>query len=335
MMSLIDFLSKALKEIIDFFRIGGLLDIIHSGNYRILLTLEGFLSFLAPLAPLLILLEVIWLLVLRRFNEETYRVPFMIILINRVLSRVVGVSVILICINVFSKYALFHVSLKWYWFIYGYLVYELNTFIRHYLSHKVRLLWCFHSVHHAPESLNASITLNTSYVENIYTEFFTATFCTLLGVPPIMLFTIMIIDSIWGAFAHISENSLKNARLGFLEKIILTPSHHRVHHGRNFLYMDTNFCSIINIWDKLFHTYQEEEEAVPVEYGITREVNANKIIDVYFGEFGELWHDIKSASGFKNKLLYIFMPPGWSPDGEDLTAKTLRNNFIVEMKSKA
>jgi len=330
-----EFLSKVLNEIIDFFRIGGLLSIIHSGHYEILLTLEGFLSFLSPIAPILIILEIIWLLVSHRFHKETYRVPFLIIVINRVLTRLIGVSVILICIKVFSKYAIFHVPLKWYWFVYGYLVYELNTFIRHYLSHKVRLLWCFHSVHHAPESLNASITLNTSYIENIYTEIFTATFCTILGVNPIMLFTIMILDSIWGAFAHISESSLKNARLGFLEKFILTPSHHRVHHGRNFLYMDTNFCSILNIWDRLFKTYQEEEESVPVEYGITREVDSGKIIDVYFGEFGELWQDIKNASGLKNKIKYVFMPPGWSPAGEDFTAKTLRNNFLNDFKQEA
>ncbi len=329
-----EFLTKVLNEIIDFFRIGGLLSIIRTGHFEVLLTLEGFLSFLSPIAPLLIIIEIVWLLFSRRFNKETYRIPFMIIVINRVLARLIGVSVILICIQIFSKYALFHVSLKWYWFIYGYLVYELNTFIRHYLSHKVRILWCLHSVHHAPESLNASITLNTSYIENIYTEVFTATFCTLLGLNPIMLFTIMILDSIWGAFAHISESSLKNARLGFLEKVILTPSHHRVHHGRNYLYMDTNFFSIINIWDKLFHTYQEEEESVPVEYGITREVNQNKIMDVYFGEFKDLWRDVKQASGVKNKLLYIFMPPGWNPDGNDLRAKTLRNNFLNSLKNE-
>jgi len=252
----------------------------------------------------------------------------MVILINRVLTRLIGVSVILICIHLFEKYAIFHTSLHWYWFIYGYLIYELNTFIRHYLSHKVRFLWCFHSVHHAPESLNASITLNTSYMENIYTEVFTATFCILLGVNPIMLFTIMICDSIWGAFAHISESSLKNARLGFLEKYILTPSHHRVHHGRNILYMDTNFCSIVNIWDRLFKTYQEEDENVPVEYGITRDINAKKFMDVYFGEFGDLWRDIKMAPGFKNKLFYLIMPPGWSHNGEDLRAKTLRANYL-------
>lgn len=326
--------TKILNEIIDFFRIGGLISIIRNGNFDVLLTLEGFLSFLSPIAPLLIIIEIGWLLLSRRFNKETYRIPLMIIVINRVLARLIGVSVILICIRIFSKYAIFHVPLKWYWFIYGYLVYELNTFIRHYLSHKVRILWCLHSVHHAPESLNASITLNTSYIENIYTEIFTATFCTLLGLNPIMLFTIMILDSIWGAFAHISENSLKNARLGFLEKIILTPSHHRVHHGRNYLYMDTNFCSIINIWDKLFHTYQEEEESVPVEYGITREVNSKKIIDVYFGEFGDLWQDVKRATGLKNKLLYIIMPPGWNPYGNDLRATTLRNNFLNSVKNE-
>ena len=153
-----EFLNKVLNEIIDFFRIGGLLSIIHSGHYEILLTLEGFLSFLSPIAPLLIIFEIGWLLISRRFNKETYRVPFMIILINRVLSRLIGVSVILLCIKIFSKYALFHVSLKWYWFIYGYIIWEFSHFIYHFLAHKVRILWCLHSTHHAPENMNLSVT---------------------------------------------------------------------------------------------------------------------------------------------------------------------------------
>jgi sterol desaturase/sphingolipid hydroxylase (fatty acid hydroxylase superfamily) len=196
----------------------------------------------------------------------------------------------------------------------------------------VRLLWCFHSVHHSPEDLNSSVTLTTFFVENLYSEFFAAMFCMILGVQPLMLFAIMIIDSIWGAFVHVSEGTLKNARLGFLEKFILTPSHHRVHHGRNHLYMDTNFCSIINIWDIIFRTYQEEKEEIPVEYGITRPMDSSKFVDVYFGESISLWHDVLKAPGLKNKIAYIFMPPGWSHIGEYETATTLRKQAINEFK---
>lgn len=325
-------ITDFLNELITFFRINGLLDIIHSGNYHALLTFEGFLTFISPITPIIIVFEVLWALLRNKFRKESYKVPFLIIVVNRIMSRLIGISVLLLSIGIFRKYAIIHTSLTWYWFIYGYLVYELNNFIRHYLTHKVRLLWCFHSVHHSSEELNSSITLTTFFVENLYTEFFAAMFCMLLGVQPIMLFAIMILDSIWGAFVHISEESIKNARFGFLENIILTPSHHRVHHGRNPLYMDTNFCSIINIWDIIFRTYQKEEKEVPIDYGITRPMDSNNFTDVYFGEIVSLWHDVMAAPGLKNKIAYIFMPPGWSHTGNYETASTLRNEALNALK---
>lgn len=326
------FFKDFVNELIVFFRIGGLLDILHSGNYRTFLTVDGFLSVLSPITPFIIIFELIWLLVLNSFQKENYKVPFLIILVNRIISRLIGISVLVICIGLFQKHAIIYTSFTWYWFIYGYLVYELNNFIRHYLTHKVRLLWCFHAVHHSSENINSSITLTTFFVENLYTEVFAASFCMILGLNPLMFFTIMILDSIWGAFVHISENSLKNAKLGFLEKFILTPSHHRVHHGRNHLYMDTNFCSIINIWDIIFKTYQKEDKNVPVDYGITREMDSSSFLDVYFGELVSLWKDIITAPGLKNKLSYVFMPPGWSHAGKYQTAHSLRNDFINSMK---
>jgi sterol desaturase/sphingolipid hydroxylase (fatty acid hydroxylase superfamily) len=328
------FLNDIVSELIVFFRIGGLFDILHSGNYRAFLTMDGFLSVLSPITPFIIVFEVVWLLLKKRFQKGTYKVSFLIIVVNRILSRLLGISLLVICIGIFQKYAIIHTTFTWYWFIYGYLVYELNNFIRHYLTHKVRFLWCFHAVHHSSENMNSSVTLTTFFVENLYSEFFAATFCMLLGLQPLMLVTIMILDSIWGAFVHISEDSLKNARLGFLEKFILTPSHHRVHHGRNHLYMDTNFCSIINIWDILFKTYQKEDKTVPIDYGITREMDTNSFTDVYFGELVSLWKDVVAAPGLKNKILYVFMPPGWSHAGEYETAYSLRHDFINSMKAK-
>jgi len=325
-------ITDFLSELTIFFRINGLYDIIHTGNYRVLLTFGGFLAAISPITPIIIVFEILWSVFRHKFRRESYKVPFLIIIVNRIMSRLIGISVLLLSIGIFQKYAIIHTSLTWYWFIYGYLIYELNNFIRHYLTHKVRLLWCFHSVHHSSEELNSSITLTTFFVENLYTEFFAAMFCMLLGVQPIMLFAIMILDSIWGAFVHISEESMTNARLGFLEKFILTPSHHRVHHGRNHLYMDTNFCSIINIWDIIFKTYQKEEKEVPVDYGITRPMDSNNFSDVYFGEIVSLWHDVRSVSKLKHKIGYIFMPPGWCHTGEYQTASTLRNEALNALK---
>jgi sterol desaturase/sphingolipid hydroxylase (fatty acid hydroxylase superfamily) len=247
-----------------------------------------------PLAPIIIVAEIFLLIITHQFNKKFYKIPFLIIIINRILEKVLKLSITIFFIALFKDYALFHLSLKWYFIPLGYLIYELNSFIRHY-AHKIRLLWCSHAVHHSATEITSSVTLTTAYLENIYTDIFAASFCTLMGLSPSLFFFVMILDSIWGAFVHVSEKALKNGRLGFLEKLILTPSHHRVHHASNDLYMDTNFCSIINIWDRLFGTYQEEKTYEPVKYGITRPMDANNFWDVYFGEYVALWNDVKNA----------------------------------------
>jgi len=138
----------------------------------------------------------------------------------------------------------------------------------------------------------------------------------------------MFIDGTYGAFIHVGENMIKDARFGFLNKIMLTPSHHRVHHARNPLYMDTNFCNLLNIWDRVFGTYQEEDKAVKIEYGITREMDSGNFLDVYFGEIVALAKDVWKAPGIKNKVLYLFMPPGWHHSGNHQTSKVVRGEYF-------
>ncbi len=128
---------------------------------------------------------------------------------------------------------------------------------------------------------------------------------------------------------------MKNGRLGFLYKYILTPSHHRVHHARNPLYMDTNFCNLLNIWDRVFKTYQPEEPTVPVEYGITRKMKPHSFVDAYFGEISALARDVYHAPGIKNKLLYLFMPPGWSHTGQHHTAHEMRSQYLQQQYENA
>jgi hypothetical protein len=180
--------------------------------------------------------------------------------------------------------------------------------------------------------MNLSVTYAHFFLEAPYADLIRTTICILLGVPPTMLFVIMFIDGTYGAFIHIGENLVKDARFGFLNRIILTPSHHRVHHARNPLYMDTNFCNLLPIWDKAFGTYQDEDRQIPIEYGITRKMKKNSFLDAYFGELVALGRDIKNAPGLKNKILYIFMPPGWSHTGDHKTSATVRAEYFRSLQ---
>ncbi|MEX0315722.1 MAG: sterol desaturase family protein, partial [Allomuricauda sp.] len=93
-------------------------------------------------------------------------------------------------------------------------------------------------------------------------------------------------------------------------------------------YMDTNFCNLLNIWDKVFGTYQEEQKTVQIEYGITRKMDSGSFWDVYFGEIVALAKDVAKAPGLLNKLNYLVMPPGWSHTGEHKTAKVVRTEYL-------
>lgn len=316
-----------LNEIWSFFSLDGLLTIIRTSNYAALLTYDGFTAAIAPILPVILVLELIRGLLYKKLTVVNYKIPFFSYLLNSVLGRYLSLGMTMVCIGLLERYALINISFTWYWLIYGYIIWEFAHFVYHYLAHKVRLFWCLHSTHHAPESMNLSISFAHFFLEAPYADIIRTSICILAGVPPPMLFVIMFIDGTWGSFIHIGETILPDARLGFVGKLILTPSHHRVHHAKNIEYMDTNFCNLLNIWDKVFQTYHPENIQVPIQYGITRELQQNSFLDAYFGEFIFLIKDVYQAPGLKNKILYLFMPPGWSHNGDHKTASAMKKKM--------
>ncbi|SMG27135.1 sterol desaturase family protein [Arenibacter troitsensis] len=329
-----DILGTLYDEVVGFLGISQALELLQTGDYSVFSTYDGVVSLIYPIIPLLLLLEFILGLVYKKPNTKVYKVNFLIYVFNRFIGRFIAIAMVTLIIGWLQPYALFQTKMTWYWFIYGYIVWEFGHFLYHYWGHKVRLFWCLHSTHHAPEQMNLSVTHAHFFLEAPYADAIRTTVCILLGVEPVLLFLIMFIDSTYGAFIHIGENMMKDGRMGFLNKVILTPSHHRVHHARNPLYMDTNFCNLLNIWDKVFGTYQEEQHDIQIEYGITRKMNSGNFLDVYFGEFVALFKDVAKAPGLKNKLLYIIMPPGWSHTGEHQTSKLVRGTYLREHLSK-
>jgi sterol desaturase/sphingolipid hydroxylase (fatty acid hydroxylase superfamily) len=222
-----------------------------------------------------------------------------------------------------SNYALWSLGDNWYVWPIGLLVFEFWYWLQHWAGHKVRLLWCIHAPHHAPDTLTSLIGLGRNIIELPYLAFFLGFMPALMGVPVEVIFVISIIDGLWGKFLHISPK-LVPGRYGVLEYVLQTPSYHRVHHARNLRYMDTNYTSITLFWDWFFRTLQPLRDDEKAEYGITREVDSESWRDVQLGEFVSLWKDLKQAPGIGNKLCYLFMPPGWSHTGEHKTVSAQR-----------
>ncbi len=259
-----------------------------------------------------------------------YKTNFLAKVFNENISKLFIIFVYIEMMPYFHRFALFSVPNNALGWLYAYLMWELTYWIWHYLGHRVRLFWCLHSPHHAPVEMNLTVAWVHFFAEGYYTAAVQVPLLMIFGVSPEMVAIILVIDGTWGTFIHAGEDAFKNGRLGFLEKILITPSHHRVHHAKNPLYIDTNFCVLLPFWDWLFGTLQTEKQEVKIEYGITRKTDATSFIDMYFGEFICLFKDLKSTSGLTNKLKMIFMPPGWYPGNTDYLAKVVRGEFLKE-----
>lgn len=242
-----------------------------------------------------------------------------------VFGRLAGPLTVAIGASAGGKTALFESGLGPLWWVYGLIVYEFFYWLQHWAAHKVRLLWCIHSPHHAPGGIHMAIGANHSFLETLfYFPLFLGFLPALFGVHPLVVVAINLLDVVWGSFLHISDQVVPGGRYGLLESVLQTPSHHRVHHAQNVRYRDTNYNSITLLWDWLMGTLQPLRSDEPVEYGITRNVDTGSFWDVHFGEFRELWHDLRAASTAGEACGYLLRAPGWQPGDTSQTASALK-----------
>lgn len=195
-------------------------------------------------------------------------------------------------------------TLNWWHFIPCYILFDFCSYWAHRVSHKQRFLWATHVTHHSGEHYNLTVSFRLSWVQNIKIIFFIPV--ALIGFHPIIIFAVSQAAVMFQFWVH-TEYIRKLPR--WIEYVFATPSNHRVHHGKQDKYIDKNFAATFIIWDRMFGTYQAEEEKV--EYGITQKMK-KKIdpIHLNFHEYYDMWNDVKSTNSFRKKLFYIFGSPG-------------------------
>jgi sterol desaturase/sphingolipid hydroxylase (fatty acid hydroxylase superfamily) len=178
----------------------------------------------------------------------------------------------------------------------------------HRISHVVNAPWAAHAVHHQSEEYNLTVALRQGAFQPFFSWIFYLPLA-LVGFPPLWFLAMTAFNTIYQFWIH----TRLIGKLGPLEWVLNTPSHHRVHHGRNPKYLDKNHAGTLIIWDRLFGTFQEEEEE-PV-YGIVRPLASWNPVWANFHEYVELWRDAARAPYFLDKIKIWFMPPGWTPRG--------------------
>ena len=220
-------------------------------------------------------------------------------------------------------------NIEWQWWAWVVVFFadDFTFYWHHRLSHEVRVLWAAHINHHSSQKMNLGTALRQSWAEQLY-KYIWWLWLPLLGFEPLMIFVMMSFSLIYQFFQH---TELVRKLPKPIEFIFNTPSHHRAHHAVNPRYLDQNHAGILIIWDRLFGTFAEEIEDDKPVYGITTNIDSYNIFYIASHEHQNLWKDLKNAPNFKDKLKYIFNPPGWSHTGEDQTARTLRQKYFENL----
>ena len=195
---------------------------------------------------------------------------------------------------------------QWYTWVIALVGVDLLFYCYHRTAHRVRLIWATHQAHHSSEYFNFATALRQKW--NNSGEILMWIPLPLLGVPPWMVFASFSVSLIYQFWIH-------TERIGKLwrpiEFVFNTPSHHRVHHGMDPEYLDKNYGGILIIWDRLFGSFQPE--LFRPHYGLTKPVGTFNIWTLQTHEYVTMARDVRSAPRWRDKLGYIFGPPGWEP----------------------
>lgn len=229
---------------------------------------------------------------------------------TNIIKDVLGLSISLLTYEYMVKHwAIYKVESTIWVYIIAFIALDFSGYWVHRLSHQINFFWNKHAIHHSSEEFNLACALRQSISTfvNLFTVFLLP--AALLGVDG----KVIAIVAPLHLFAQFWYHTVYIGNMGFLEKIIVTPAHHRVHHAINPEYLDKNHSQIFIIWDKLFGTFQEELPNVPPVYGITRPVSTWNPIKINFQHLWLLMQDAYRTDSWRDKLRIWFMPTGWRP----------------------
>ena len=235
---------------------------------------------------------------------------------TNIVKDVLGISLAILSYEFLVQYvAIISLPFNWIAVLVAFVVLDFQAYWIHRWAHEINIFWNKHVVHHSSEEFNLPCALRQSISQFVNLFSFFLIPAAVLGVPveviaiiaPLHLFL-----QFWYHTRHIGK-------MGFLEHVIVTPSHHRVHHAMNPEYLDKNYAAIFIVWDKWFGTFQEELDDVPPVYGITRPARTWNPIKINFQHLWLLCKDAWRTKSWRDKLRIWFMPTGWRPD--DVEAK--------------
>lgn len=269
-----------------------------------------------PVFFVLILVELIYDAVQRRkTNKGSYRLNDAFTNIScGIIDQATGVFAKVFTIGVYALVYELLVNVTpwtmpshWATWVLCFVVVDLAYYWSHRLSHEINLFWTGHVVHHQSEDYNLSVALRQGAFQKVLMLWVYLPLAA-IGFPPEWFVISIGLNLLYQFWIHTEYVE----KMGWLEYILNTPSHHRVHHGRNPKYIDKNHAGVFIIWDRMFGTFKEEEERPT--YGITRPLNTFNPVMAHVQPFTDLWRDVRTIPSWSDRIRYIFAPPGWYPE---------------------
>ncbi|MCU6432189.1 sterol desaturase family protein [Undibacterium sp. Jales W-56] len=287
---------------------------------------EKIITFASPVFFLLIAIEFI---VARRRQRHLYRINDAINSLSLgVMSQVTGVFLKVLAVGIYAwvaqHFAIFNLSGdSWWVWISGLLLYDFLYYWLHRMGHETNLLWAAHVVHHQSEAYNLTTALRQTSTGALFGWIFYLPLA-LLGYPVQVFIIVALIDLLYQFWIHTEQID----KLGWFDRVFVSPSNHRVHHGVNDLYLDKNYGGILILWDRLFGTFIEEQDAHPVVFGTRSPLRSwNPLwanLEVYKAVAADAWR----TRSWRDKCRIWLMPPGWRP--ADVAATAPAKSFDIQ-----
>ena len=209
---------------------------------------------------------------------------------------------------------------------------DLRYYLHHRIAHRCRWPWAMHIIHHSSRRYSLAVALRQGW-----TKHFTGTTVlkiplVLVGFNPILVIFCGALNAVYQFFLH-TETVHKLPK--WFEAVFNTPSHHRVHHGKNPEYLDSNYAGTLIIWDKIFGTFVPENENAYPDYGLVKDFETFNPFKIFIHEYWGILKDVFGSNRtVKDRLLYILAPPGWSHDNSRKTSKDIKREYYTMLNEQ-
>jgi sterol desaturase/sphingolipid hydroxylase (fatty acid hydroxylase superfamily) len=241
--------------------------------------------------------------------------------IGNLLAGIPTAIVMLYIWSWFYQFRLFDLGYSWWSFVLVVFADDLTLYCEHRMAHRIRCWWAMHVNHHSSQHFNFSTAVRLPWTDRLSLPWILWLPMILLGFPPLLVFFQRKVSLLYQFWLHTETIG----RLpGWIEAVMMTPSHHRVHHAVNPRYLDSNYGAIFVIWDKLFGTFAGEMAEEPCRYGLVKNIGTFNVWQVAFHEWIALAKDLVLARSWRERIVYMFGLPGRSFDGSRQTTDEIR-----------